>query len=720
MFCTKCGKELYPGDRFCAYCGAEVRNHEKPRYEDIVFNPPFKIEAEKKTQEILQAVAQPQEAPTPKQAASVAFDWELEDTPRRKSQKTDDVDFNWESVLERRNLSRTQEINIEKIRTAQLEAESGLSFAPREEKKPASAEPAPQAEAYRAAQAPAAMNRSVRDEKLNDEDAQSIEDLERELFGALQPAQDRPAGTAVPAPVRPAGPQPGSAQELTRTKISLPQAERQAAEHAALQRRAAENVMPQSVQASQGQAENDAAAQASTQGMEDHAAGSAAAQCMQESPGRIAESGAQDAAPPRDERFYTYHQKTDAFDALLEQERERMRAMQEEYGRSARNMDYTWVPEVFPQKSEAQQVPVQASGAQIAPQGTRQSQTADVQTAQQGKTQDGAAQQAQAKQEAGVQTVQQPVDAADPRVSVEVVQPTTPKTIDLTVSIQIPEAAEPEGEAVQTSLPPSQTKLRYSDVFPRVDVADNAGGADSAGTGAAAEAGKKEITLPDIDDDEEEPKKHIFARIIITLLIILIVVEGVILGIKFFAPDSAVSLKINELLTAAIDIFSGQKPSDDADDPQQTDVNTAETYYTQLVSAAAADTTTIGQVQYDAALCYDKNKTYAFAEIPDTADFDDRSWITDKDGNAVTYAQSLLGAVVDYYDGWQATNKDDALVGINLLEIGEIRVGTEGFYVLCRVTYAGADGKDVVQYQSVYTRTSQDTMVIDTVKEENI
>lgn len=50
------------------------------------------------------------------------------------------------------------------------------------------------------------MNRSVRDEKLNDEDAQSIEDLERELFGALQP---------------------GSAQELTRTKISLPQAERQ-------------------------------------------------------------------------------------------------------------------------------------------------------------------------------------------------------------------------------------------------------------------------------------------------------------------------------------------------------------------------------------------------------------------------------------------------------------------------------------------------------------
>lgn len=216
--------------------------------------------------------------------------------------------------------------------------------------------------------------------------------------------------------------------------------------------------MPQSVQASQGQAENDAAAQASTQGHEDHGGGQRCGTAHAGITGPYRRERSTGCAPQRDERFYTYHQKTDAFDALLEQERERMRAMQEEYGRSARNMDYTWVPEVFPQKSEAQQMPVQASSAQIAPQGTRQSQTADVQTAQQGKTQDGAAQQAQANRNAGVQTVQQPVDAADPRVSVEVVQPTTPKTIDLTVSIQIPEAAEPEGEAVQTSPAPQSDK----------------------------------------------------------------------------------------------------------------------------------------------------------------------------------------------------------------------------------------------------------------------
>ena len=108
MYCTKCGKELYPDDRFCAYCGAEVRNREKPKpkYEDIVFNPPFKIEAEKKTREILQAASQPQPEETPKQTEPVSFDWKLEEPTRKQPAKTEEVDFNWESVLERRNLSR--------------------------------------------------------------------------------------------------------------------------------------------------------------------------------------------------------------------------------------------------------------------------------------------------------------------------------------------------------------------------------------------------------------------------------------------------------------------------------------------------------------------------------------------------------------------------------------------------------------------------------------
>ena len=46
MFCTNCGKELNPGDRFCANCGCEVKasQTEKRQYDNVVFNPPFRME----------------------------------------------------------------------------------------------------------------------------------------------------------------------------------------------------------------------------------------------------------------------------------------------------------------------------------------------------------------------------------------------------------------------------------------------------------------------------------------------------------------------------------------------------------------------------------------------------------------------------------------------------------------------------------------------------
>ena len=600
MFCTKCGKELYPGDRFCAYCGAEVRNREKPKYEEIVFNPPFKIEAEKKTQEILKAAAQPPEEPKPKKTQPAVFDWDLDGFPAVNPKKTEDVDFNWESVLERRNLSRTQEINVEKIRAAQRE---------HEKKTPQEAQPEPVQEPK-----PAAVPLSFTAEEAKaPEDVVSIEELERELFGS---AQTEPKETAVPEVTRIVQrPEPAAAEEPPiRQTAAQPQTE------------------PRTLTA--------------------------------------------ETAEPKktDDRFYTYHQKTEAFEELLNKEKERIRELEESYSRSAPNLDYTWVPEVFQQKQKTQ-----------------------------------------------------PEAAEKTEPAVEVVQPTTPKTIDLTLSISLPddkEAHESKNEtAAQGELPPSKTKLRYSDVFPRIDLDDGPGDDRAADDDREVQ---KEETVPkpalsyeEAAEDEELPKKHIFAKIVIALLILLIAAEGVIIGVKFFAPDSAFSVKINELLTSVMDRFSGGDTQDDENLPTD-DVNTTDTYYEQLVNEAAADMTTIGQAQYNGELRYAKNRTYSFAEIPDTTDFTDMEWTKDADGNPVSYGKALIDAVVRYYDGWQSTNNDKTLVGINELEIGEIRVGAEGFYVLCKVTFAGADGQDTVRYQSIYARASQDIMVINTVKEETL
>ena len=57
MFCTNCGKELNPGDRFCANCGCEIKasQSEKRKYDNVVFNPPVRKEADKRTAQILKS-----------------------------------------------------------------------------------------------------------------------------------------------------------------------------------------------------------------------------------------------------------------------------------------------------------------------------------------------------------------------------------------------------------------------------------------------------------------------------------------------------------------------------------------------------------------------------------------------------------------------------------------------------------------------------------------
>ena len=129
----------------------------------------------------------------------------------------------------------------------------------------------------------------------------------------------------------------------------------------------------------------------------------------------------------------------------------------------------------------------------------------------------------------------------------------------------------------------------------------------------------------------------------------------------------------------------------------------------------------IGQILEDSSLTYDMNDEYAFGDAILLSDaFTDETWKEDEDGDAATYAQGILKTIVSYYGQWKATNKDTSLIGINKLEIGEIRTGEEGHYVLCRLTFAGADGDDVVKHVTAYVKTSQDSMVINEIKEEQL
>ena len=553
MFCTKCGKELYDDDKFCAHCGAEVREPKHARYDDVVFNPPFKIEAERRTQEILKTTEKPKT--TSKISEPVSFDWNLEGFPSSQPRKTEDVDFNWGSVIEKRNA--TTGIAVEKIepelpKTPVIPIEQD----------------APIAEA----------------EAEQEEPSLSIEELERELFGDIGCLEEEKP----------------EERDLEPTII----------------------------------------------------AGADTWRSMADKP---ADAG--------DERFYTYNQKFDAFQELLDKERERLHNLEESYNREKEVMNNAWAREALREP-----------------------------------------------------------EMPKPLELVTVAVPAATMTIDLSggglASDEEDSETVKEAES-EKDLSPSSSKLRYSDIFPKGLVND-----DGTGPSGASETGKEIKSLnaiyDDLTDEEESEKNHIFAKVVIAILIILIVIEGGILAIKLIAPESSISLWASEIMIKAVDLLTGNGSGDNGDEFEPSANSEKEVYMSSLVEKASEDMVTIGEAVFSPDLKFSLLKGYSFDEISDAEGFVDADWLQDEDGKPVTYGQKLTKTLVKYYDSWRGANIGNSLIGINKLEIGEIRTGKEGFYALCRISYASEDGNDVVKYQTVYLRISGDTMIINEIKEDKL
>ena len=673
MFCTKCGKELYDDDKFCAYCGAEVRVRPASKEAEVVFNPPFKIEAQKRTEEILRATEerkQEEQEQTQTQAQarakseSVDFDWNLEGFPTAKPRKTEDVDFNWDSVIEKRNryvseptygFASDPEVpqgyaNFQPSQVSEAAQESGFTTQRKPETLTDFEMPSWLGGQGNSGAMDAAGIASTYQSPAEDkDDDMSIEELEKELFGEMEQKPEN-----------------------------------------------------------------------------------------------------------QDDRFHTFNKKNDEFQELLDKEKQRVKNMEDEYNKQFAKMDYTWVPDVFPvinkRETEVEEEPAEDAQWQ--------------------------------ELEQALRAEEPHTDAdADDTVLIGIVQPATPLTVDMTQDISGlaeelaaseaepaeasvpfpsgepstsgdgasvaeggaadsqgepatepsstepgsepaeaggtaaagPESAEPEAaaepaepdtattaEQLAGDTPADKEKLRYSDIFPRVD----SEGSSNYGGGLVFD-----------EEDEEPAKKHVLLKLIIAILIIAALMEGAILGIKFFAPDSELSKMIDNSIFKVADLLAGNT-SEQGDDQTKVaqDEDVLAAYLSNIITEKSADVATIGTVTFDQDLVYEEGKTYAFEEVSTADDFVDADW----EGMDATYGEKLLEAVIKYYDGWQDTNKDESLVGINKLEIGELKTGQSGFYTLCRVTYAAADGSEITSVQTVYTVISDGMMLINEIKEESV
>lgn len=91
MYCTKCGKQVSETDKFCSQCGNPIEAEE--------FVPAFMKELKNIESAVESApIAEPKEV---KIVHHDEFDWNLDGYPQ-ESRRTDDINFEWESVVNKR------------------------------------------------------------------------------------------------------------------------------------------------------------------------------------------------------------------------------------------------------------------------------------------------------------------------------------------------------------------------------------------------------------------------------------------------------------------------------------------------------------------------------------------------------------------------------------------------------------------------------------------
>lgn len=246
---------------------------------------------------------------------------------------------------------------------------------------------------------------------------------------------------------------------------------------------------------------------------------------------------------------------------------------------------------------------------------------------------------------------------------------------------------------------------------------------------------------PESEWDEEKPRKSA-GQIILVIIAVVLAAEIFILGIRYFAPESLAARMINDAQTRIVQVVSGwadgisglfsgndsnnsgddesgdedkiaddpdsdaQQPDDSETPPPAPDPNPMADK-NALVSSQLGYNINIEEIRANEALAYKPGKDYGNAGINSSKPITNNVWQTPENAEPVYYDQAVVGTVIAFDSQWidyvnngskgvldllkkdsEAYRKAASFTKVGkieetfkLLEIGEIRQGSNGFYV---------------------------------------
>jgi len=254
-----------------------------------------------------------------------------------------------------------------------------------------------------------------------------------------------------------------------------------------------------------------------------------------------------------------------------------------------------------------------------------------------------------------------------------------------------------------------------------------------------AEEPEHKLTFDDIfrddDEDDEEKEKGGCLKVIAIFLIILVIIELGILGVQYFAPDSQAGAYIDKAYNYVMTLIQGN------DEVENQEEVSGPSEVQQIITKQMVKNENIVSVAENVQLRFEEGETYGYDEFADTYAFQNSPWYDNEEGESISFGDEIIGTLIQYYsalsDRINDVNKDvfdfvddtsafyeeiEAIEGqddlqyvINNLEIGEIRTGAKGFYVLTRVTTVDSKNTEgEIEKQVVYLEpnTSKNEMKI--------
>lgn len=670
MYCKKCGKRLADGDKFCGNCGTKIDVSE--------INIGFA-----------------EEEPKPKKNFDFgAFNWDLDGYPDEDKAKTEDVDFNWNTVLEEKKRKDIEEKSF--TETIMTENELFDRIQSEDNAKDAS------------------------EISFNWELGSTTRVEKADRFESIIPKVEEKAELEIPVEV-------SEEHEEVKDLVDIDEA---------------------------------------------LAAGLAAA-----------------SSPRRSiDKFYTFNQKNEEFQALLDQEYERLRnriredseaeaiiANKEEKLEQARA---TWSKEALEEPveeteetvevAEETEAPVEAADAvaevEVAEaeavndvEDTEEAQDTEVETEEAPETEEAdvetesEVEEVEETEEATEEDEEAVQEAEEPAAQEEACACETEEEVACDISSEDAEEAcvvEAQAQVEEVAkAEEAETEDEHDDT--EEAEAEEAPSKPESGNPPSDEEKKEEETSG--DEDSKETKLHysdIFANddvhdsdsgneqktgrwkiIVLDIIIVILAIAVICSGILVFAKGSAPANKISQGISWVTEKFSGS--SDKSKDDKKSEEKAEKTKSMEdVVAAAKKNYVNIGKVQYDSKLKFDKSKDYGISELKNAKKFKDGEF---SDGKLLS--EAIVNLSLGYYSGLtdkvnsgsddvlKLINEDSELYGhvkaiaegneeqqIKNIKIGEIKNSGSNYYVILQITEGKANSSD----------TSTETKILSIINKEKV